>query len=224
MTDLEKILDMLNKQDDLNCLTNGDDWKSNVTNKGKAINWLRCIRREAMELCDSYPWEHWKAIDKAPDVDNALIETTDIWFFTMSYILSRNHHMKKSIAISIETSFNQKLLTKNTDIPELTDDIIKTTYEASLIFDQTYLLYKFTKIMDALDMDLDLLYKLYNGKLMLNKFRQDHGYKEGTYSKIWNGKEDNVHMLEIIRSNENMSNDMLYKALDNRYTALIKEG
>lgn len=224
MTDLEKILDMLNKQDDLNCLTNGDNWKSNVTNKGKTINWLRCIRREAMELCDSYPWEHWKAIGKAPDVDNALIETTDIWFFTMSYILSRNHHMKKSIAISIETSFNQKLLTKNTDIPELTDDIIKTTYEASLIFDQTYLLYKFTKIMDALDMDLDLLYKLYNGKLMLNKFRQDHGYKEGTYCKVWNGKEDNVHMLEIIRSNENMSNDILYKALDNRYTALIKKG
>lgn len=35
-------------------------------------------------------------------------------------------------------------------------------------------------------------------------------------------KSDNVHMLEIIRSNENMSNDILYNALDNRYTALIK--
>ena len=222
MTDLEKIMDMLNKQEELNCLTNGDDWKSNLTNKGKTINWLRCIRREAMELCDSFPWEHWKAINKAPDIDNALIETTDIWFFTMSYILSKNNNMNKSLALSMETSFNEKLLTKCMDIPELTDNLIQATYDPRLIFDQTYLLYKFTKIMDALDMDLDLLYKLYNGKLMLNKFRQDHGYKEGTYSKIWNGKEDNVHMLEIIRTNKNINNETLYNALINRYTTLTK--
>jgi hypothetical protein len=220
MTDLEKIRDMLNKQDELNCLTNGDDWKSGLTNKGKTINWLRCIRREAMELCDSYPWEHWKAIGKEPDIDNALIETTDIWFFTMSYILSKNNNMNESLAMSMVSTFNEKLLTKNTNIPELTDDLIGSTYNSKIMYDQSYLLYKFTKIMDALDMDLNLLYKLYNGKLVLNKFRQDNGYKEGTYCKIWKGKEDNVHMLEIIRTNKDINNEILYNALTNRYNTL----
>ncbi len=221
MTDIEKIMDMLKKQDDLNCLTSGDDWKSGITNKGKTINWLRCIRREAMELCDSYPWEHWKAIDREPDIDNALIETTDIWFFIMSYILSKNT-LDDTLVNNVIKSLEVKPLTSEKDIPLLVDNLIHATYDHKLIYDQTYLLYKFNKIMKALDLDLDLLYKLYNGKLMLNKFRQDHGYKEGTYSKIWNGKEDNVHMLDIIRTNKNITNETLYDALISRYSEEFK--
>ena len=48
-------------------------------------------------------------------------------------------------------------------------------------------------------LNLDALYKLYVGKNILNKFRQEHGYKEGTYIKIWNGEEDNVVMQGILR-------------------------
>ncbi len=221
MTDIEKIADMLSKQNGLNFLTSGDDWKSGITNKGKTINWLRCIRREAMELCDSYPWEHWKAIDREPDIDNALIEATDIWFFIMSYILSKNM-LDDTLVNNVIKSLEAKLLTSEKDIPLLADNLIYTTYDYKLIYDQTYLLYKFNKIMKALDLDLDLLYKLYNGKLMLNKFRQDHGYKEGTYSKIWNGKEDNVHMLELIRTNKNITNETLYDALISRYSEEFK--
>ena len=40
--------------------------------------------------------------------------------------------------------------------------------------------------------------KLYIGKNCLNQFRQDNGYKEGHYIKVWNGKEDNVVMVEIL--------------------------
>jgi hypothetical protein len=33
---------------------------------------------------------------------------------------------------------------------------------------------------------------------VLNFFRQDNGYKEGTYRKEWNGREDNEYLVEII--------------------------
>jgi len=70
-------------------------------------------------------------------------------------------------------------------------------------------------------LNLDALYKLYVGKNILNQFRQDHGYKEGTYIKIWNGEEDNVTMQNILEKNENVSPGELYMALEKAYP---KEG
>jgi len=46
-------------------------------------------------------------------------------------------------------------------------------------------------IMKYLDMPFDELYEIYVGKNVLNMFRQDNGYKEGTYNKVWYGREDN---------------------------------
>jgi hypothetical protein len=66
-------------------------------------------------------------------------------------------------------------------------------------------------------LNIDTLYRLYIGKNILNKFRQDHGYKEGTYIKIWNGEEDNVTMQRILEENENISPDELYTALEKAY-------
>jgi hypothetical protein len=66
-------------------------------------------------------------------------------------------------------------------------------------------------------LNLDALYKLYIGKNILNQFRQDHGYKEGSYIKIWNGEEDNVVMQRVLEENEEVTPDGLYKALKEAY-------
>ena len=63
------------------------------------------------------------------------------------------------------------------------------------------------------------LQKLYIGKNCLNKFRQDNGYKEGTYVKVWNGDEDNVVMVSILEQMENVSFDELYNKLEEAYKA-----
>ena len=52
---------------------------------------------------------------------------------------------------------------------------------------------------------------------MLNQFRQDHGYKEGTYKKVWNGKEDNAVMLEFLEGEEAPTIEDLYTKLENAY-------
>lgn len=71
----------------------------------------------------------------------------------------------------------------------------------ALIFSTIALFFKI--IQDYIDMDLE---KVFNGKNILNKFRQEHGYKNGSYKKIWKYKgkvvEDNVVMIDKINSKD----------------------
>jgi len=66
-------------------------------------------------------------------------------------------------------------------------------------------------------LDLDALYRLYVGKNILNRFRQDHGYKEGTYQKIWGGEEDNVVMQRYLETEGTLSPEALYARLETAY-------
>ena len=52
----------------------------------------------------------------------------------------------------------------------------------------------FASLMEACDLSADALYRHYVGKNVLNFFRQDHGYQDGTYVKQWQGREDNEHL------------------------------
>ena len=80
-----------------------------------------------------------------------------------------------------------------------------------------------SRLMIASDLDFDELFKQYVGKNVLNFFRQDHGYKDGTYIKIWHGKEDNEHLSEILNNAENIDNDfadVVYQSLESVYKTL----
>ena len=78
----------------------------------------------------------------------------------------------------------------------------------------------FWRALAAAGMAFDELYRLYIGKNALNQFRQMHGYKEGTYRKIWHGREDNAVMQEILARNPDIGYDELLQALEAEYTAL----
>ena len=77
----------------------------------------------------------------------------------------------------------------------------------------------FFKLAAMGGLNLDTLYRLYVGKNILNQFRQDHGYKEGSYIKVWNGEEDNVVMKRSWEANPDMTPDTLYEALETAYPA-----
>ena len=74
-------------QQNLNDATSGKDWEKGLTDKGKIIDWKRCVLLEAAELINSYPWKHWKNIKAQPDFENIKIEVVDIWHFVMSEAL-----------------------------------------------------------------------------------------------------------------------------------------
>jgi hypothetical protein len=67
------------------------------------------------------------------------------------------------------------------------------------------------------NLTLDSLYRLYIGKNILNRFRQEHGYKEGSYIKIWNGEEDNVVMQRYLEERPSVPPEELYQALETNY-------
>ncbi len=80
----------------------------------------------------------------------------------------------------------------------------------------------FAMMRPEINLDFDELYRIYSGKYTLNAFRQDNGYKDGTYQKVWNdGREDNEHLMDIINLCAD-SDDFLadvYAGLDNNYNA-----
>jgi len=62
---------------------------------------------------------------------------------------------------------------------------------------------------------------MYVGKNVLNFFRQDHGYKDGSYIKVWQGREDNEHLAELLSQLDSESasfKDQVYQELQTRYT------
>ena len=78
----------------------------------------------------------------------------------------------------------------------------------------------FHALMHACDLSADALYRHYVGKNVLNFFRQDHGYKDGSYQKTWNGREDNEHLVEVLAeldSNSASFRDDVYQGLMQRY-------
>jgi hypothetical protein len=88
----------------------------------------------------------------------------------------------------------------NLDGPKLFEDFFELAYMSKL--------------------DLISLYRLYVGKNILNQFRQDHGYKEGTYIKVWNGEEDNVVMQRLWEENAALTPKALYGGLQKVYATL----
>ncbi len=77
--------------------------------------------------------------------------------------------------------------------------------------------------MLATELDFNSLYQGYVGKNVLNFFRQDHGYKSGTYVKLWVGREDKEHLLELIDGLDSGAAafaDQLYAVLTQRYHEL----
>jgi len=223
---MDKILQMLQLQQQLNDATNGEGWEKGVTKNGKIIDWKRCTYLECAELIESYPWKHWKNIDAKPDYANIKIEAVDTWHFIMSQALE-DYKMKnlgsiEDLAKNIHTLSNFSNFTA--DITPTTKNYYEQIEVVELLMKTLFCDESTEKLMETFidvavvsGLNLDTLYKLYVGKNILNKFRQDHGYKDGSYIKIWNGEEDNVTMQRILETNENISPAELYEGLEKAY-------
>lgn len=229
---MDKILLMLQLQAQLNESTNGEDWTKGVTKNGKTINWRRCIYMECAEMVDSFSWKHWKSINQEPDWDNLQIEVVDVWHFIMSLAIENySQNLKggiEDLAINISNlpSFST-IDTKNSTfglqdkVIEKVENIIRLSLEEDeLKLDELF--NEFFDLVLMSGLNLETLYRLYVGKNILNQFRQDNGYKDGTYVKVWNGEEDNVVMKRIWEDNGDIKPELLYKELAKAYFALNK--
>ena len=198
-----KIITMLQLQDSMNSKVN-PDWRS------AGNEWYRAIWVEAAEMLDHYGWKWWKL--QQPDIMQAKLEVVDIVHFALSIRLESGAELGV-IAEEIETGFLNG---------RATDDI-RTTIELlarETLTDKAAHFAVIAGVMQHLDMSFDELFEIYVSKNVLNMFRQDNGYKDGTYIKVWHGREDNEHLAEIIAaldSNATSFSDDIYKALQQAY-------
>lgn len=200
-----KIINMLQLQDAMNTRVN-PLWRD------AGNEWYRAIWIEASEMLEHYGWKWWKK--QSPDVMQVKLEVVDIVHFALSIRLEQGSHSEQGdIAAAIAVEFEN---------PK-TGGEIRTSIELlarETLIDQGAHFSIIAGIMQHLDMPFDELYKIYVGKNVLNMFRQDHGYKEGTYIKVWNDREDNEHLADIMAMLDSGSitfKDDVYAALQCSY-------
>lgn len=228
---MNKLLCMLELQQKLNDATNGLEWEKGVTKQGKKINWLRCIYMESAEMIDSFGWKHWKSIAQPTDYANLQIEIVDVWHFVMSLVLEFTYkngaeNLEELAERIFKTPEYQKLNSELT-LAFGDDDLlmrkIENVMRLSLIPVSPEMIgaiiEEFFELAHLGALNSTQLYRLYVGKNILNQFRQDHGYKEGSYIKIWNGLEDNAVMKSAWEKNPDMTPEELYQALEEAYPA-----
>lgn len=199
----DQLLVMLEMQDAMNARVN-PDWRQ----AGNA--WYRAIWTECAEMLDHYGWKWWK--HQQPDLEQVRLELVDILHFAMSdYLLQDSDNT--AVAARIEAELSD---------PRQCDDIRGAIeiMAQSTISQQSMHFSDFANIMTLIEMDFDQLYRIYVGKNVLNFFRQDHGYKDGSYIKIWADREDNEHLVEVLGNLDSTSpsfRDDVYQGLSNRY-------
>lgn len=226
MTTEKNILEMLTMQDQLNEATNGQDWRSGVTALGKPINWRRCMVMETAELIDSYPWKHWKSIEAEIDIENVRVELVDIWHFLLSLALE-NQSVETSTGLLEQALIQSESNRLSADL-SVVEQVAVHERMMALALSQEDVSAEYLQVLalaffhacQVAGLSFERLHQVYMAKNVLNQFRQDHGYKEGTYIKMWNGQEDNKVMFEIIESMSVFSGETLYLSLKETYAKL----
>ncbi len=169
-------------------------------------------------MIDHYGYKWWKK--QAHDVEQVRLEIVDIWHFGMSALFEVNKSIPQ-IADEIEQALASHSAS-GLEVPGATEAVALYSLET-----RSFSPGLFSDLMAAADMDFDDLYTAYVGKNVLNFFRQDHGYKEGTYIKSWQGREDNEHLAELVATLDHEAEDFadqVYQALEGRYRELALAG
>lgn len=186
------------------------DWRA------AGFEYYRAVWVECAELLDHFGWKWWKR--QQPDLEQVKLELVDIWHFGMSDLI-RAHALTPEVLEILDVD-----PVADTDAERLrgaVEDLARETLAA-----QTFALERFAEVMELLPLPFDELFRLYVGKNVLNQFRQDHGYKSGAYVKIWAGREDNEHLIELLDGLERPESAVadLYSRLEARYPGGLHAG
>ncbi len=203
-----------------------------VHNRTANANWMisgyphmRGVLVEAVEALDHYGWKWWSK--QSRDFTQMQLELVDILHFTLSHILSEcDGHLDAAAMTLVKRSDpelsschfdGREYVISKCDIPQLLELIAAFAISRRNNFPLLEVTFH------ASGLDWDKVVNLYTIKHVLCIFRQNNGYREGRYSKIWGGKEDNIHLLELASNLDSSAADFqlqLYQRLEERYVSL----
>jgi len=164
--------------------------------------YLLAVVIEAAEAIEHHGWKWWKQQDK--DLPQLQMELIDIWHFILSELLLNNGGdelvSRQELTRLLTQSEDKQIIEfdgRQFELRQL-DLVSKLELLIGLSAARRIDLAVFASIMVDCEIEWTELYCQYVGKNVLNFFRQDHGYKEGSYQKIWQGREDNEYLVEIL--------------------------
>ena len=186
--------------------------------------YMRAVVIEAAEAIEHHGWKWWKK--QSLDLPQLQMELIDIWHFLLSEILLQETGSEEAALDSL----SEQLQAIEPGKQVIFDDKQYDLGEMGLLEHLELLialaaarrieLSVFAAIMSNCQMDWTELYCQYVGKNVLNFFRQDNGYQEGTYQKMWKGREDNEYLVEamaLLDPADAEYQDKLYSALRSDY-------
>jgi len=177
----EKILTMLEMQDAMNRKVDAE-WHD------RGFAWYRAIWTECAEMLDHYGWKWWR--HQEPNITQVRLEIVDIWHFALSAQLLASETPEEAAGqIAAGLTHPAEEADLRAAIELMAENALRTRSANIAIF---------AAMMGLAGMSFDELYKTYVGKNVLNFFRQDYGYKQGSYLKTWFGREDNEHLAAIL--------------------------
>ena len=171
---------------------------------------LRAIVIEGAEAIEHHGWKWWKAQQK--DMAQLQMELIDIWHFTLSAVIVSNDGnldasaddlMVRMLSVSNILEFDGR----NYAI-DFMETVSKIEFMIGLSVSRRISIDLFQALLADCDMTWDDLYCQYVGKNVLNFFRQDHGYKQGTYRKEWAGRNDTCYTIgELMEKHPELRNE-----------------
>jgi len=206
----QALVNMLTMQDRMNSRVH-ESWET------QGFEWYRAIWIECGELIEHYGYKWWKK--QETDLEQVRLEIIDIWHFGLS-ALFRDGKDIEQVANEIETELAE-FQPAGLGVREATEALALHSLQTKGFSPS-----RFWELMLSAGLDFESLYTAYVGKNVLNFFRQDNGYKAGTYTKNWAGREDNEHLVELVAPLDKGAkdfSDQVYRALEGRYRELVQQ-
>jgi dimeric dUTPase (all-alpha-NTP-PPase superfamily) len=217
-----QLIEMLQLQERLNSRIDPNWIKNNHP-------WARAAFVESAELLDHVGWKWWKK--QETNYAQAHLELVDIWHFILSDALVDSEGRVQPAVLALLEAWEyppQNVYLSDHEggkvsILELPLPARIQVFGSLAGLTGSMLPPVFRNICEELGLTSTRLYSLYMQKNVLNLFRQDNGYQEGTYTKVWDGKEDNVVLSEVAdEMGEGITRTSLYTALNDRYRDALK--
>lgn len=169
----EQITKLFTMQDQLNTYIH-PEWKT------QGFNWDLAIVDECMEIHGHLGWKWWKKDYKVglteANKKQVQLEVIDILHFVISSMSEKGFRYIFLLEINEPHFAAFNLAESLKALLKIAGNYISSASEYAWIF---------RNLAHSVELTEQEILETYTQKYVLNKFRQDHGYKDGSYVKEW---------------------------------------
>lgn len=182
----------------------------------KGNDWVLAITQELSEFNDHIGWKWWK--HQEPDYEQAFIELVDVLHFKLSWLL------EKAGLAACTSNFVTPIV--NNLLLDMTSErtLLQVSQEVSgrLLTTRRAKIPELGYMVRKLGKTLEEFFQMFIAKNTLNIFRQQNGYKDGSYVKMWGDLEDNEVLTNILKINPDLytETDKLLLTLKEEYSKI----